>query len=230
MRRAAHLTRTCAVAYVIAEQQLQRRLENRRVKQRSIGANEYDSSRLCGKQARREIDQPLIDAFTLLGNQHDRVGFPRHSPVVFFDLEQVDDIGKIGTDLHVLNKHGNLNCDEEDLLKRHTLDGTALIQGIDNLCHIVPTILYHHERWDGRGYPVGLKGTGIPLDARIVAVADAYDAMTTDRSYRAALGPAEVIRELKNGRAKQFDPHIIDEFIRLVEAAEEEQPMLQFSL
>ena len=139
-------------------------------------------------------------------------------------------IGKIGTDLHVLNKHGNLNCDEEDLLKRHTLDGTALIQGIDNLCHIVPTILYHHERWDGRGYPVGLKGTGIPLDARIVAVADAYDAMTTDRSYRAALGPAEVIRELKNGRAKQFDPHIIDEFIRLVEAAEEEQPMLQFSL
>lgn len=129
------------------------------------------------------------------------------------------DIGKIGTHLHVLNKTGELNADEEHVIKRHTAAGTTLISTIDSLKHIVPTILYHHERWDGTGYPHGLAGNEIPLDARIVAVADAFDAMTTNRSYRQALCMDEVLTELEAGKGKQFDPGVVDVFIDIVRSA-----------
>jgi HD-GYP domain-containing protein (c-di-GMP phosphodiesterase class II) len=88
-----------------------------------------------------------------------------------------------------------------------------MIVGIENLSHIVPTILHHHERWDGRGYPGRLKGEHIPLNARIVSVADAFDAMSTDRTYRKALDAQSILEELKKARKKQFDPRLVDLFI-----------------
>jgi DJ-1 family protein len=130
------------------------------------------------------------------------------------------DIGKIGTHDLVLNKEGALSQEEETLLREHPLKGTLMVVGIENLTHVVPTILHHHERWDGKGYPGRLKGEQIPLHARIVAVADAFDAMNTNRAYRKALGEQSILDELKKGRKKQFDPRLVDLFIQCIREAD----------
>jgi DJ-1 family protein len=124
------------------------------------------------------------------------------------------DIGKIGTHEQLLNKEGILSQEEETLVREHPLKGTLMVVTIENLSHIVPTILHHHERWDGKGYPGRLKGEQIPLHARIVGVADAFDAMNTNRIYRKALGEESILIELKKGRKKQFDPRLVDVFIQ----------------
>lgn len=123
------------------------------------------------------------------------------------------DIGKIGTEEEVLNKPDSLNRHEETLVREHPLKGTLFIVGIENLSHIVPIILHHHEHWDGSGYPGRLKGEQIPLHARIVSVADAYDAMISNRSYRDGLDKDVAIKELVKKKGSQFDPFIVDVFI-----------------
>ena len=123
------------------------------------------------------------------------------------------DIGKIGTEEQLLNKPEGLNLREETLIREHPLKGTLFIVGIENLSHIVPTILHHHERWDGTGYPGRLKGEQIPLHARIVSITDSFDAMVSARSYRPALDKETAIRELLKQKGSQFDPFIVDVFI-----------------
>jgi len=123
------------------------------------------------------------------------------------------DIGKIGTEEHLLNKPEGLNLREETLIREHPLKGTLFIVGIENLSHIVPTILHHHERWDGSGYPGRLKGEQIPLHARIVSITDSFDAMVSVRSYRPALDKDAAIRELQKQKGTQFDPFLVDVFI-----------------
>jgi 4-methyl-5(b-hydroxyethyl)-thiazole monophosphate biosynthesis len=123
------------------------------------------------------------------------------------------DIGKIGTGDDVLNKPESLNLREETLVREHPLKGTLFIVGIENLSHIVPVILHHHERWDGTGYPGRLKGEQIPLHARIVCIADAFDAMLTNRSYREGLDKQTAVRELQKEKGTQFDPFLVDVFI-----------------
>ena len=123
------------------------------------------------------------------------------------------DIGKFGTAEEVLNKPESLNFREETLIREHPLKGTLFIAGIENLSHIIPTILHHHERWDGAGYPGRLKGDQIPLHARIVAIADAFDAMLSVRSYRPSLNKETAIHELQKQKGTQFDPFIVDVFI-----------------
>jgi len=123
------------------------------------------------------------------------------------------DIGKIGTEENLLNKTERLNSREEILIREHPLKGTLFIVGIENLSHIVPTILHHHERWDGLGYPGRLKGEHIPLHARIVGITDSFDAMLSTRSYRPALTKEAAIRELQKQKGTQFDPFIVDVFI-----------------
>ncbi|NTV48247.1 MAG: HD domain-containing protein [Geobacteraceae bacterium] len=123
------------------------------------------------------------------------------------------DIGKYNTAEDLLNKPDSLSLREETLTREHTLKGTLFVVGIDNISHIGPTILHHHEHWDGSGYPSGLKGEQIPFHARIVAVADAYDAMISNRSYRDGLDKETVLRELVKKKDTQFDPFIVDVFI-----------------
>lgn len=123
------------------------------------------------------------------------------------------DIGKIGTGDDVLNKPEGLSLREETLVREHPLKGTLFIVGIENLSHIVPVILHHHERWDGSGYPGRLKGEQIPLHARIVCIADAFDAMLSNRSYREALDKDTAIHELVKQKGTQFDPFLVDVFI-----------------
>jgi DJ-1 family protein len=123
------------------------------------------------------------------------------------------DIGKIGTDDDVLNKPESLNLREETLVREHPIKGTLFIVGIENLSHIVPIILHHHERWDGSGYPGRLKGEQIPLHARIVCITDAFDAMMSNRSFREGIDKETAIRELQKEKGTQFDPFLVDVFI-----------------
>jgi 4-methyl-5(b-hydroxyethyl)-thiazole monophosphate biosynthesis len=123
------------------------------------------------------------------------------------------DIGKYNTAEDVLNKPDSLNLREETLTREHTLKGTLFVVGINELSHIGPTILHHHEHWDGSGYPGRLKGEQIPLHARIVAVADAFDAMISNRSYRDGLDKEAALKELVKKKDTQFDPFIVDVFI-----------------
>ncbi len=130
------------------------------------------------------------------------------------------DVGKIGIEDHILRKPERLNPEEFDLIKRHSQMGAEIIEHIRQLKEIVPGVKYHHEQIDGKGYPDGLKGESIPMIAKIVAVADTYDAMTTDRPYRRALSKETAIEELKRCSGTQFDQEVVNAFIQAYEKGE----------
>jgi diguanylate cyclase (GGDEF)-like protein len=128
------------------------------------------------------------------------------------------DIGKIGVPDKVLNKQGKLNKEDWEAIKSHPRLGATIVGNIPNLVPCVSTILHHHERWDGSGYPEGLKGEQISVEARILAIADAFDAMSAARPYRRALCGEKVLGELRRGAGSQFDPQLVEVFIGIVEA------------
>jgi diguanylate cyclase (GGDEF)-like protein/putative nucleotidyltransferase with HDIG domain len=128
------------------------------------------------------------------------------------------DIGKIGIPDKVLSKKGELNGEDWKAIKTHPMLGANIISNIPELAPYVNSILYHHERWDGTGYPEGLKGEEIPIEARILAIADSFEAMTSARPYRPALPLEAVIRELWQGAGVQFDSKLVEVFIGLIEA------------
>ena len=125
------------------------------------------------------------------------------------------DIGKIGISEAVLNKPGKLNEEEWDLIKQHPVVAGKILGPIPELSDIIDIIVHHHERYDGSGYPDGLEGSSIPLGARILSVADAYDALTSRRSYREALARDEAYRILEDAGGTQFDPVIMRTFLDL---------------
>ena len=113
----------------------------------------------------------------------------------------------------ILTKPGRLDREEYELIKRHSDEGAQIVGKLGRLRDAVPMIRHHHERWDGRGYPDGLAGDAIPLEAAIVGLADAWDAMTTDRPYARALTLEEAHAEIRDGRGTQFRPAVVDAFI-----------------
>jgi putative nucleotidyltransferase with HDIG domain len=121
------------------------------------------------------------------------------------------DIGKIGCVLN-LNKPGKLTRDEYEIFKRHPGIGKDILDPIQFLEPVIPGVHLHHERWDGRGYPLGLEGNGIPLVARIISVADTYDAMTSNRAYRRALPHEVTLDEITRCARSQFDPDVVGMF------------------
>jgi HD-GYP domain-containing protein (c-di-GMP phosphodiesterase class II) len=123
------------------------------------------------------------------------------------------DIGKIGVPDHILNKHGRLTPEEYEEIKKHSVIGATILHPIKELGDVAREVRYHQECFDGSGYPDGLKGNDIPLIARIIAVADAFDAMTTNRPYRNKKTVEEAIQELKRGSGTQFDPLIVSAFL-----------------
>ncbi|MFQ5558434.1 MAG: HD-GYP domain-containing protein [Acidimicrobiales bacterium] len=128
------------------------------------------------------------------------------------------DIGKIGVREAVLNKPGALDAAERREVERHPVLGAELARSAPTLVDTVGVILHHHERWDGTGYPDGLAGHGIPLLARICAVADVWDALTTDRVNRSAWTPADALAHIVGGAGTQFDPSIVDVLVELAHA------------
>jgi putative two-component system response regulator len=122
------------------------------------------------------------------------------------------DIGKIHISEYILNKKGALNDEEWEEMRKHPEMGVELVKGIHYLAPAVPVILSHHERWNGSGYPFGLKKENIPAAARIVAIADSFDAMTTKRPYRQELLPEEACNEVMAGSGIQYDPFMVEAF------------------
>jgi diguanylate cyclase (GGDEF)-like protein/putative nucleotidyltransferase with HDIG domain len=128
----------------------------------------------------------------------------------------IHDIGKIGIDEKILNKQGKLTLDERNDIERHPEIGWRLLSSTNEYSELAQFVLNHHEKWDGSGYPNGLKGEAIQIEARIISVADAYDAMTSERSYRRGLSMVEAIQELKRFSGTQFDPKIVEVFVNQV--------------
>ena len=127
------------------------------------------------------------------------------------------DIGKISIRLEDLNKDGPLTPNEYEMFKSHTTRGKWLLEPIVFLHPLIPAVYHHHERWDGKGYPIGLAGEDIPMDARIMAVADSYDAMTSNRPYRRALPHEVAVREIASKAGTQFDPEVAEAFLVCIE-------------
>lgn len=123
------------------------------------------------------------------------------------------DIGKIGVTDTILRKPGRLTPEEWDIMRQHSVIGAKIIKDVPFLQQVRKLILHHHERYDGSGYPDGLKGEDIPIGARLLGVADAFDTMTTDRSYRAALGTHYALSELRRYSSTQFCPVAVEAFI-----------------
>jgi putative two-component system response regulator len=134
------------------------------------------------------------------------------------------DIGKIGIDPNVLGKPGALTREEFDEVKRHPELGATIVASMRFAPIVAPIVRSHHERWDGQGYPANLSGDDIPLAARLISVADAYDAMTTDRPYRRALDKDEALRRLRAGRGEQWDRTAVDVFVNLLRHDELPRP------
>ncbi len=126
------------------------------------------------------------------------------------------DIGKIGIDESILNKSGKLTENEWEKMKKHPESSWRILIGSDEFSSLAECIRQHHERWDGKGYPMGLKSDNISIEARIIAIADAYDAMTSKRTYKDAMSIEEAIYELQACKGNQFDPDIVDVFIEKV--------------
>jgi putative nucleotidyltransferase with HDIG domain len=139
----------------------------------------------------------------LAGDQTLRYGFLLH------------DIGKIGVPEAILNKPGPLDPEEWEAMRAHPLIGVQIVSRMRFLGDAVDVIRSHHERWDGRGYPSGLRAGAIPIGARIFSVCDAFDAMTSDRPYRRALPLEHALQQIRTGAGSQFDPAVVEAFLSI---------------
>ncbi len=156
------------------------------------------------------VSSSAVEIGTMLGL--DRLDLDRLATVGV-----LHDVGKIHIDPSLLAKAGPLIDEEITHMRRHPLFGFAMtVERFDR--HVCEAILFHHERWDGGGYPFGLQGEDIPILARVVLVADAYDAITSHRSYQPALSAEYALNEITANRARQFDPTVVDAFVAIAEA------------
>jgi HD-GYP domain-containing protein (c-di-GMP phosphodiesterase class II) len=128
---------------------------------------------------------------------------------------RLHDIGKLGVSDAVLSKAGRLDEDEFAQIRQHPRIGARILLRLAAFREALPCVLYHHERWDGRGYPSGKAGREIPVEARVLAIADAFDAMTSDRPYRRALTRGEALAEVERCAGSQFDPEIARVFLEV---------------
>jgi len=149
------------------------------------------------------------------------IGFSRSELMDLKAASLLHDIGKVGIPDAILSKKGKLTEAEYERIKRHPDDGAKIVGFVKELAGLVPAIRHHHERWDGGGYPEGLYRKQIPLPARIIALADAYDAITSERSYKEALSGEAASREIVAGSGSQFDPELAEVFLKVIEKSEQ---------
>ena len=172
-----------------------------------------------------------IDGRDALGGEHSRevaraaervalrLGLDEHQREVLRMASLVYDIGKVGIPVEVLNRRGELSDADKAAIRRHPEVGKRLLQSTMRLNALLPVVLHHHERWDGTGYPDGLKGDEIPFAARLIALCDAWQAMTTERPYRPARDYADAVAQLRAGAGSQFDPRLVDAFVASLQEA-----------
>lgn len=147
-----------------------------------------------------------------------KTGDPAERQRELYCIGLLHDIGKIGVPSAIINKPSRLTDGEYEIIKSHTTIGAGILKNIVEFPKLSIGARSHHERWDGQGYPDGLRETQIPLEARMIAVADAYDAMTSRRSYRGIMGQERVRGEIERGRGTQFDPRFADIMLDLIDA------------
>ncbi len=157
----------------------------------------------------------LIDMISVLAR---RIGYPEHKIPDLQLFAEFHDVGKIGIPDYVLFKQGPLTAEEKEKMNKHPEIGYRIAQTTPDLLPIADLILRHHEWWDGNGYPLGLSGTEIPIECRMLAIVDAYDAMLNDRPYRKAMTRQEAIAELLENAGTQFDAFLVAEFIKTIKA------------
>lgn len=139
---------------------------------------------------------------------------------MIYEAGLLHDIGKISVPESILLKTGRLDEKEYGIIRTHVNNSIEMIRHLPNMDYLVPYVVSHHERWDGKGYPRGLAGEEIPLPARCLAVADAFDAMTTDRPYRKGMPAEQAAEAIAAEAGKQFDPEIALLFVRLVRSGD----------
>jgi len=142
-----------------------------------------------------------------------RLGWDRERIRTLRVAAPLHDVGKVKVRPEVLGKPGPLTLEEQEEIRRHPTAGAQLVLPLRRFHDVLPYVLFHHERWDGGGYPAGLHGRGIPIEARILAVADAFDAMISPRPYRRALSHALALAEIERGIGTQFDPVVVEAFL-----------------
>ena len=147
-----------------------------------------------------------------------RYGYSSEKQKDIYMMGLLHDVGKIGIPDAIINKPAKLTDDEYDVIKTHTVMGAKILKNIMEMPALVTGARWHHERYDGKGYPDRLGGTDIPEEARMIAVADAYDAMSSRRSYRDILPQAKVRSEMENGKGAQFDPEFADIMLAMMDA------------
>ena len=153
----------------------------------------------------------VMDSAVRIGR---RLGIVGEELLALRDAGRMHDIGKIGIDQGLIIKERSLSHEEYSFIKKHSEKGYQILKSIDRYSSIAEVVLYHHERWDGQGYPRGLKGNEIPLMSRIITVADAYEAMTNKQPYREAGSKDEAIKELRKYSGTQFDPMVVEAYIK----------------
>lgn len=199
---------------------------------READNNMYREKLRCQQSARSAIVQTLMKAVeardfiaeghaerlqTLVAEMARVLGLSNHRTNDLLLLAQFHDIGKVGIPDHILFKQGPLTSDETNEMQRHCEIGHRIAQSSPDLAPIADRILKHHEWWDGGGYPLGLKGEDIPLECRILSIADAYDAMTNSRPYRDILTPEKAKEELVRCAGSQFDPYLVEVFLGVLD-------------
>jgi HD-GYP domain-containing protein (c-di-GMP phosphodiesterase class II) len=146
-----------------------------------------------------------------------RYGYSEKAQNEIYMMGLLHDVGKIGVPDAVINKPGRLTDEEFAEMKKHPVMGAKILGNIEERPELVTGARWHHERWDGRGYPDGISGMDIPEQARIIAVADAYDAMTSNRSYRGAMEQSKVRGQIEGGRGSQFDERFADIMLQMID-------------
>ncbi|MFA5350885.1 MAG: PAS domain S-box protein [Candidatus Omnitrophota bacterium] len=144
------------------------------------------------------------------------LNLPQEDVELIKQAAMLHDLGKIGISENILLKKGKLNKKEFEEIKKHPQIGADIIRPIQFLHALIPFIFYHHERWDGKGYPSGIKGEDIPIGARIIAIADVYQALISDRPYHKAFTKAKAIDMIKKASGTQFDPRIVSNFLTVI--------------
>ncbi|MBR5590105.1 MAG: HD domain-containing protein, partial [Anaerotignum sp.] len=144
-------------------------------------------------------------------------GLNKESVAIIEEAALLHDIGKIGIPEHILNKPGRLSAEEYEVMKQHVENSIGIIRHLPSLDYVIPAVIGHHERWDGRGYPRRISGEDIPLSARILCIADSFDAMVSKRSYKDAYDTEHALNVVRSEVGRQFDPQLAELFITLVE-------------
>jgi putative nucleotidyltransferase with HDIG domain len=147
----------------------------------------------------------------------EKLDLPKEEQALVVKAALIHDVGKIGIMDNIIGKQGPLTEEEKNIMKQHPVIGADIVRRMDGLQALVPLVRHHHERWDGGGYPAGLAEEEIPLGARVIALADALDAMSSDRPYRALLKASEIKTEIRINSGKQFDPRVVQAFQAVIE-------------